>query len=379
MEDTMFIKKLGFGLMRLPLTVPDDRYSVDMETFKRMVDTFLERGFNYFDTAYVYANSEECTKEALVKRHPRERYKLATKMPLARIKTAEDQEKIFAEQLERTGLDYFDAYLLHNIGAESYKAAQQFGSFDFIRQKKKEGRIRRIGFSYHDNAELLDEILTAHPEVEFVQLQTNYLDWDNTGIQSGKCYEAARKHRKPVIVMEPVKGGALANVPGKAERLFKSFNSESSAASWAIRYAASLHGVIGVLSGMSNMEQMLDNTGYMQDFKPLSDNEYAVIRDALGIIKENIVIPCTGCNYCVKDCPKNIAIPGYFALYNSVKTAGPAQFYTESVYYNRFLEKHGKASDCIGCKQCEKLCPQHLGITDYLKDVAGIFEKKQSV
>jgi predicted aldo/keto reductase-like oxidoreductase len=223
----------------------------------------------------------------------------------------------------------------------------------------------------------LDEILTAHPEVEFVQLQINYLDWDNTGIQSGKCYETAQKHRKPVIVMEPVKGGALANVPEKAAQLFRNFNPGLSAASWAIRYAASLESVIGVLSGMSNMEQLLDNTGYMEDFKPLSDDERARLAEALAIIKESITIPCTGCNYCVKDCPKKIAIPGYFALYNSVKTAGPAPFYTESVYYNRFLEKHGKASDCIGCRQCEKLCPQHLDIVDYLKDVAGVFDKKQ--
>jgi predicted aldo/keto reductase-like oxidoreductase len=375
----MFTKKLGFGLMRLPLNVPGDRYSVDMETLKRMVDTFLERGFNYFDTAYVYANSEECIKDALVKRYPRERYKLATKMPLFNLKTAEDQEKLFAEQLERTGLDYFDAYLLHNIGVESYKIAQQFGSFAFIQQKKKEGKIKHIGFSYHDSAELLDEILSAHPETEFVQLQINYLDWDNKSIQSGKCYEVAQKHRKPVIVMEPVKGGILANIPEKAERLFKNHHPELSAASWAIRYAASLDGVMGVLSGMSNMEQMLDNTGFMQNFKPLTGDERAVIANALSIFRESIAIPCTGCNYCVKNCPKNIAIPNYFALYNSVKLQPPSPFYLEGAYYNRFIETHGKASDCIECKQCEKICPQHLDITNYLKDIAGLFEKKEAL
>jgi predicted aldo/keto reductase-like oxidoreductase len=373
----MFTKKLGFGLMRPPLNVPGDRYSVDMETLKRMVDTFLEKGFNYFDTAYVYANYEECIKDALVKRHPRERYKLATKMPLSNLKAAEDQEKIFAEQLARTGLDYFDAYLLHNMGVENYKVAQQFGSFDFIQQKKKEGRIKHIGFSHHDSAELLDEILTAHPETEFVQLQINYLDWDNHSIQSGKCYEVAQRHRKPVIVMEPVKGGALANIPEKAALLFRNFNPELSVASWAVRYAASLDGVTGVLSGMSNMEQMFDNTGFMQNFKPLTDDEHAVIANALSIIRESIAIPCTGCNYCVKDCPRNIAIPDYFALYNNVKLQPPSPFYTEGVYYNRFIETHGKASDCIECKQCEKICPQHLGIVNYLKDVAGMFEKKQ--
>jgi predicted aldo/keto reductase-like oxidoreductase len=372
----VFTKKLGFGLMRLPLTVPGDRYSVDMEVFKRMVDTFLDRGFNYFDTAYVYANSEECAKEALVKRYPRERFKLATKMPLHMIKTVADQERVFSEQLLRTGVDYFDAYLLHNVGAESYKIAQEFGSFDFMSQMKKEGKIKRIGFSYHDNAAFLDRVLADHPEVDFVQLQINYLDWDNSSIQSGKCYGVAQKHKKPVIVMEPIKGGTLANVPEKAERLFRDFNPELSVASWAIRYVASLDGVIGVLSGMSDMNQLLDNTGYMSDFKPLTNEERKVIAEAIAIVRENISVPCTGCSYCVKDCPKKIAIPEYFALYNNIKVSGPSQFYVESVYYNRFLESHGRASDCIECRRCEKLCPQHLGIVEYMKDVAKMFDKK---
>jgi predicted aldo/keto reductase-like oxidoreductase len=372
----MFTKKLGFGLMRLPLKNPADRYSVDMETFKRMIDVFLEKGFNYFDTAYVYANSEECTRDALVKRYPREQYKLATKMPLSNLKTANNQERIFSEQLSRTGVSYFDAYLLHNMGVENYKTAQRFGSFDFILQKKSEGKIKHIGFSHHDSAELLDEILTSHPETEFVQLQINYLDWDNKNIQSGKCYEVAQKHQKPVIVMEPVKGGVLANIPEKAKQLFKSRYPEASAASWALRYAASFDNVIGVLSGMSNMEQMLDNTGYMQNFVPLSEDERSLIAEALSIIKESIAIPCTGCNYCRKDCPKNIAIPNYFALYNNVKLQGFSPFYTEEVYYNRFIKTHSKASDCIECKQCEKICPQHLGIVNYLKDVAKVFEHK---
>jgi predicted aldo/keto reductase-like oxidoreductase len=370
----MFAKKLGFGLMRPPLNVPGDRYDVDMDTLKLMVDAFLERGFDYFDTAYVYANYEECIKEALVKRHPRERYKLATKMPLSKLKAAEDQERIFAEQLARTGLDYFDAYLLHDMGLENYRAANKFGSFGFLRQKKKEGRIRRVGFSFHDHAGLLDEILTDHPEFDFVQLQINYLDWDNNSIQAGKCYETAQKHGKPVIAMEPVKGGTLAAIPEKAARLFRDFKPDMSVASWAIRYAASLDGVTGVLSGMSDMEQLLDNTDYMRDFKPLSGEERAVVAEALAIIGESIAVPCTGCNYCADGCPEKIAISDCFALYNSVKTAPPAPFYVESVYYGRLAQNHGKASDCVGCGQCEKACPQHIAVMEHLKEVAEIFE-----
>ncbi|MDR1657224.1 MAG: aldo/keto reductase [Deltaproteobacteria bacterium] len=370
----MFTKKLGFGLMRPPLNVPNDRYDVNMDKLKLMIDTFLERDFCYFDTAYVYANYEECIKEALVRRHPREGYKLATKMPLSKLKTAADQERIFAEQLARTDLDYFDAYLLHDMGQENYAAANKFDSFSFLEQKKKDGAIRRIGFSFHDHAGLLDEILTEHPEFEFVQLQINYLDWDNKSIQSGKCYQTAQKHGKPVIVMEPVKGGILADIPEKAARLFRDFNPDMSVASWAVRYAASLDGVSGVLSGMSDMEQLLDNTGYMREFRPLSSEERAVIAEVLAIIGESIAVPCTGCSYCADGCPEKIAIPNYFSLYNNVKTALPAPFYVESVYYNRLAQNHGKASDCVGCGQCEKACPQHIAVTQLLKEVAKTFE-----
>lgn len=370
------MKKLGFGLMRLPLIDKNNPKSIDLDTVIQMTDTFIENGFTYFDTAYMYHNyqSEHLVKKALVERYNRDSYLLATKLPTMFLKQSSDQPRIFNEQLEKCGVDYFDYYLLHSLGTENYKIAQSLDSFGFVAQMKKEGKIRHVGFSFHDRASVLDKILTDHPEVEFVQLQLNYLDWEDSQIQSHKCYDIAMKHGKKVIVMEPVKGGTLAKVPEKVEALFKQLHPHWSAASWAIRFAASLDGVMVVLSGMSSHEQMIDNVFYMRDFTPLDKKEYEILNQAVSIINAATAIACTNCGYCLERCPEEIPIPQYFALYNAEKRALNHLFSTQQSYYLNLTQTRSKASDCIGCRSCEQICPQHLNIADLLKKIAKAFE-----
>lgn len=376
MTINMPVKKLGFGCMRLPLTDPENQKSIDLEKFCEMVDAFLERGFTYFDTAYMYHKyqSENFVRQALVERHPRGSYTLASKLPLMNLKEEGDMERIFDEQLKKCGVDYFDYYLLHNIKKDNYETAKKFDCFSFVAKMKEAGKIKHIGFSFHDTPELLEEVLSLHPEMEFVQLQLNYIDWNNSSIQAGKCYSLAEKYNKPVVVMEPVKGGSLVNLPQEAKELFKATRPDMSVASWAIRFAASHKNVMVVLSGMSNIEQLLDNTSYMSDFKPLNLEETDIIDKVVDIINKTSTIGCTACGYCVEGCPQSIPIPEYFSIYNAQKFAIDQGSDAQKVYYENLAATHGKASDCIACGQCEKACPQHLSVIEYLKTVASVFE-----
>ena len=367
-------KKLGFGTMRLPLLDAEDPKSIDLETFKQMADLYLERGFCYFDTAYPYHEglSEEAVRQCVAERYPRDRFLLADKMPVYLVKQPEDYERIFAEQLRRCGVEYFDVYLLHNLGRDRYPNTERLGGFAFLRKLKEQGLARNIGFSFHDDAETLDRILTEHPEVDVVQLQINYLDWNGTVAQSGRCYETAKRHGKDVIVMEPVKGGQLAALPGKAMELFTAFYGDAapSPASLAIRFAASLSQVKVVLSGMSSPEQVTDNTGFMGDFAPLTEEEHGLTREIEQELKRAIRVPCTSCRYCMEVCPKNIAIPNYFGLLNLYAVTGKKT----NMYYQRYSLNHGRASDCLKCGLCEKNCPQHIPIRQMLEEFAVLYE-----
>lgn len=366
----------GFGCMRLPLLKADQQDSFDFEKINTLFDAFLEKGFRYFDTAYTYHgyHAEEAVRKALVERHPRDSFELATKLPLRDFKDAEDMERIFEEQLTHCGVEYFDCYLLHNMGTNVYEKCKKYDAFGFVARKKAEGKIRNVGISFHDMPELFDEILSQYGDLlDFVQLQINYVDWEQPNVQSRRCLEIARKYGKPVTVMEPCKGGTLVNLPEEAEALLKARQPEASNASWAMRFAASQEGVTRVLSGMNTLEQVENNTAVFQNFHPVTEEELEVIWKVTEIIEKNTPIPCTGCAYCTHGCPKDIAIPQYFALYNSIsRTTG--SFSSHAVYYNNTALEHGKASDCIGCGQCEKACPQHLPIREHLKTVAAKFE-----
>ncbi len=368
-------KKLGFGLMRLPLRDPEDKKSVDVELCCRMVDEFMARGFTYFDTAWMYCQfeSENAIRKALIERYPRESYTLADKLHSAYLTCAEDRDRIFNEQKAKTGVDYFDYYLIHDIEVPHYEVYQKYDCFNWLRDKKAKGEVKQMGFSFHDSAEFLDKVLTEQPDMDFVQLQINYLDWESESIQSRKCYEVARRHGVDIIVMEPVKGGKLANVPPAVQGLFRSYNKEASIPSWAVRFAAGLEGVKMVLSGMSNMEQLLDNTSYMADFKPLSDEELALVHQAAALINADAqgAIACTGCAYCVDGCPQGIAIPQYFSLYNGERHINAQPHKSDK--FEELTAKFGKPDDCIECGACEGHCPQHLPIIEHLKTVGKYF------
>lgn len=365
MEET---KKLGFGLMRLPRK----GMRTDVEQTKKMVDLFMEAGFTYFDTAYVYPGSEDTIRKALVERYPRESYTLATKLYAAMIPSAKIAKNEFEVSLKRTGAGYFDYYLLHSLMDNNIRNYEKYDLWNFVKQKKEEGKIKHIGFSFHSGPELLDKILTEHPEAEFVQLQINYADWENPEVQSRANYEVARKHGKWITVMEPVKGGNLANPPKEVQDLFKAYAPEMSCASWAIRFVASLDGILTVLSGMSNIPQMEDNISYMKDFQPLNAEEREIIRKAQRILGQSATIPCTACHYCTKGCPMQIPIPEIFAAQNDLIGNGQTDQAKEA--YRKLARAGNVAADCIGCGQCESVCPQHIQIIGKLKECAASLE-----
>ena len=361
--------KLGFGLMRLP----KKGLKTDIEQVKKMVDLFLAAGFTYFDTAYVYGSSEADTKKALVDRHPRGSYTLATKLNVGPTPTEKMAKKQFDTSLERTGAGYFDYYLLHALMDNNCAKYDKFHLWDYVAQKKADGLIKHLGFSFHAGPALLDKLLTDHPEVDFVQLQINYADWENPKVTSRANYEMARSHGKSIVVMEPVKGGSLADPPEAVKKLFADYAPDASPASWAVRFAASLDGILTVLSGMSSVAQMEDNLSYMKDFKPLNEDEQGIIREAQRILGHSAAIPCTACHYCTDGCPKQIPIPDIFAAAN--KQLGNGQMAQAKASYAAVTSEGHRASDCIGCKQCEKACPQHLAITQYLAQCAEMLEK----
>lgn len=363
--------KLGFGLMRLP---KDENGNIIQSQVTKMVDAFMKAGLTYFDTAYAYAGSEESMRKALVERYPRDSFTIADKLPAWKLKKEEDVERIFQESLTLCGVDYFDFYLLHSIEESHYPTYEKYHCFDFINEMKKQGKIKYIGFSFHDSAEFLDKVLTEHPEVDFVQLQLNYLDWENGVIQSRKNYEIARKHHKPIVVMEPVKGGTLAAFPEDIEKIYKDYAPEKSIASWALRYILSKEGIMTVLSGMSNEEQMNDNLSTVTNFQKINEQEEKLINEVTEKVLSFPTIPCTACRYCVPGCPMKIQIPDLFTAYNSAKTYGSNRRY-DTYYKNHTQGEHSLASQCIGCGQCEGVCPQHLQIISLLQKVSEEFDQ----
>ena len=366
-------KNFGFGCMRLPMNGDQ----VDVAETTRMVDEFLAQGFNYFDTAhgYIGGKSELALKECLTSRYPREAYSLTDKLTDSYFKTETDIRPFFESQLEACGVDYFDFYLMHSQNADNFKKFKACRAYETAFALKAEGRIRHVGLSFHDRAEVLDQILTEYPQIEVVQIQFNYLDYDDIAVQSRKCYEVCRKHGKPVLVMEPVKGGSLVNLPEEAKKVLDDLHG-GSPASYAIRFAAGFPGMMMVLSGMSDLEQMKDNLSYMRDFKPLNETELAAVNKVQEIFHKMNMIPCTACRYCVEGCPKQISIPDLFAIMNikQLRHDWNADYYYEEVH----TAPGRRASDCLKCGKCEKICPQHLPIRKLLEEIAKEFDKPEA-
>ena len=369
--DTAKMPKLGFGLMRLP----EKDGAINYDEVCKMVDKYMSAGLNYFDTAYVYhgGRSEVAARECVVKRYPRDSFYLATKLPAWELKTEEDRDRIFDIQRERAGVDYFDYYLLHSIEeGGNYNTYERLNCFEWGVKKREEGKIKHFGFSFHGSPALLEKLLDDHPEVEFVQIQLNYADWDNPVIASGRLYEILHERNIPIIIMEPVKGGTLASPVPEIIGLFNVERPGASAASWALRFVGSLPGVMTILSGMSNDAQMTDNISTFTDFEPISEKEKEVIEKAKDIMLGKPTIGCTSCRYCCDGCPQGIKIPDVFSLVNAVRVYG--NDWRAKNFYNSHIAPVSRAGDCIACGQCEGVCPQHLPIIELLKAASEQFD-----
>ena len=361
--------KLGFGFMRMPM---GKGLGIDLDLLKKLVDRYIAAGFTYFDTAYAYGGSEEALREALVKRHPRGAYTVTTKMPVMIVNSREDMTKAFDVSLERLGLDYLDHYLLHGINLGLCEKLERIGGWEYVRELKEQGRIGHYGFSYHDTPEHLDEILTRHPDTEFVQLQINYLDWESSDVQSRRLHETARRHGKPFTIMGPVKGGLLSGVGSIAEKALREAAPEATAASWAVRFAASLEGLITMLSGMGTMEQLEDNIRTIQNLKPLTDKEMETLREVTAIINSIPRIQCTACKYCVDNCPQKLDIPGLIEMYNEYLAF--RQKRSIGYPFEEATAGGRLPSACTACRTCETHCPQHIEISEVMQKTAEAFE-----
>ncbi|MBD5144013.1 MAG: 4Fe-4S dicluster domain-containing protein [Ruminococcus sp.] len=363
-------KNFGFGCMRLPMK----NGKVDIEQTKQMVDMFMENGFNYFDTAHIYIGgmSETAIRETISQRYPRESFVLTNKLSTHCFNSQEEIRPLFQEQLKACGVEYFDFYLMHAQDGAIYEKFRRCKAYETALELKAEGKIKHFGISFHDKADVLERILTDYPQIEVVQIQFNYVDYDDASVEGRKIYEVCEKFGKPAIVMEPVKGGSLVNLPEEAQKVFDNLNSGMSNASYAIRFTGSFPNICMILSGMSDMAQMKDNISFMKDFKPLNDIEMKAVQEVCQIFRSMSMIPCTSCRYCTDGCPMNILIPDLFSCYNLKTTFNN---WNQDYYYSNVLTReNGKASECIKCGQCEEICPQHLKITEMLEDVAKEFE-----
>ncbi len=368
------ISRLGFGFMRLPETENDGDKTIDLETLRLMVDAFMDAGFTYFDTARGYhgGRSEGALKATLVDRYPRDSFTIASKLPAWAAKNADHARSMFDKSLRETGAGYFDYFLLHNLGEDRTKLFDDYGLWDFLAEKRAEGLIRNLGFSIHDKADALEEVLEKHPDVDFVQLQINYADWESETIESRKCYEVACARDLPIVIMEPVKGGSLVKLPETAERILRTANPEAPLASWALRFAASLPGVITTLSGMSTLEQVQENVRIMKDFQPLTDAERGSLDHVRAVLDGIPTVPCTDCRYCLKECPQQVRIPAALASLNILTLYHDEYRAQENYDWNA---SDGPASDCIACGMCESVCPQHIPIIAELARAAELFER----